>query len=128
MPDFILSSKKKTVVLAVKSDELTIMIKTVGMPWQFLRQMGEYRQYIDTQIYFSLMNKQVSRPAKLAIIGGSAVYLLLIADGCDTQRLSPYASGSLWIKMQTTSLSDTRKIWPALIIFYWCSLCVCWAS
>ena len=74
------------------------MIKTVGMPWQFLRQMGEYRQYIDTQIYFSLMNKQVSRPAKLAIIGGSAVYLLLIADGCDTQRLSPYASGSLWIQ------------------------------
>lgn len=44
------------------------------------------------------MNKQVSRPTKLAIIGGSAVYLLLIVDGCDTQRLSPYASGSLWIQ------------------------------
>ncbi|MGP3223699.1 hypothetical protein [Serratia nevei] len=74
------------------------MIKTAGMPWQFLRQIGDCRQYIDTQIYFSLMNKQVSGPAKLAIIGGSAVYLLLIVDGCDTQRLSPYASGSLWIQ------------------------------
>ncbi len=93
------------------------MIKTAGMPWQFLRQIGEYRQYIDTQIYFSLMNKQVSGPAKLAIIGGSAVYLLLIVDLVtrkDCHLTLAEVSGS---KMQTTSLSDTRKIWPALSIF-----------
>lgn len=44
------------------------------------------------------MDKQVSGQEKLAIIGGSAVYLRLTADGCDANRLSLYASGSLWIQ------------------------------
>ena len=77
---------------------MAITIAVTGGTRQFVRRKGDSCQYIDTQIYFPLMNKQVSGQEKLAIIGGSAVYLLLIVDGCDTQRLSPYASGSLWIQ------------------------------
>ncbi|MGV8294213.1 hypothetical protein ACV36C_35735, partial [Pseudomonas aeruginosa] len=74
-PNLILLFRNKTAVFAGVRPSGARLLQ------QFLRQTSNCRQYIDTQIYFPLMNKQVLGPLKLAIIGGSAAYLLLIVDG-----------------------------------------------